>query len=101
VIASPVRGFTPIMPHRIARTVAAPVTALCLIVGQAAAQPRSIDPVISKGALPADQPLVAVAQGDDLTLRLTSDRPLELRLHGYESLGPSCRARARRVSDRR
>jgi hypothetical protein len=66
-----------------AATIAAQLTVLGL-AAPAGAQPRSIDLVISNGALPADHRLVAVTQGDKLTLRLTSDKPVEFHLHGYD-----------------
>ena len=68
----------------------AALAVLCLAM-PARAEPRSIDLVISSGALPADQRLVAVTQGDELTLRLTSDKPVAFHLHGYdieENLSP-------------
>lgn len=72
------------MQHRIAGPLTAPLVVMCLVAVQAVAEPRSIDLTISNGALPADQQLVAVAQGDELTLRLTSDEPVEVHLHGYD-----------------
>jgi hypothetical protein len=70
--------------HRTATHVVAPLLTLCLIGAQAVAQPRSIDLTISNGDLPQAQRLVAVGQGDELTLRLTSDKPIEVHLHGYD-----------------
>jgi len=78
------RVFGPIMQQRIATYVAAPLMTLCLIAAQAVAQSRSVDLVISNGELPQDQRLVAVSQGDELTLRLTSDKPVAVHLHGYD-----------------
>lgn len=69
---------------RLATCVAGPLVALSLVGAPATAQPRSIDLLISNGALPADQQLVTVAQGDEVTLRLTSDKPAEVHLHGYD-----------------
>ena len=76
--------FAPMMQQRIATYVAAALMTLCLIAAQAVAQSRSIDLVISNGELPRDQRLVAVSQGDELTLRITSDKPVEVHLHGYD-----------------
>ena len=77
------------MPMRAARaiTCAAAVAAAFTVLGLAApagAEPQSIDLVIGNGTLPADDRLVAVTQGDELTLRLTSDKPVEFHLHGYD-----------------
>src|SRR5260370_16928648 len=72
------------MQQRIATYVAAPLMTLCLIAAPAVAQSRSVDLVISNGELPQDQRLVAVSQGDELTLRLTSDKPVAVHLHGYD-----------------
>jgi FtsP/CotA-like multicopper oxidase with cupredoxin domain len=83
------------MRHGIAIYVTAPLMLLCLIGAHAAAQPRSVDLAISNGELPQDQRLIAVSQGDEVTLRVTSDKPVELHLHGYdieEKLSPGVTA---------
>ena len=81
--------------HRIATYVTAPLMLLCLIATQTAAQPRSVDLAISNGELPQDQRLVVVSQGDEVTLRVSSDKPVEVHLHGYdieEKLSPGVTA---------
>lgn len=49
-----------------------------------AAEPRVIDLAIRGGALPPEQRVLRVQQGDAVTLRWTSDRALTLHLHGYD-----------------
>lgn len=86
------------VPHRISPGVVVLSMALCLIGAQAIAQARSIDLAISNGELPQAQRLIAVAQGDELVLRLTSDKPVEVHLHGYdleEKLSPGITASLR------
>lgn len=68
----------------IAAYVVATLMAFGLTGAHAVAQARSIDLAISNGELPQAQRLVAVTQGDELTLRLTSDKPVEVHVHGYE-----------------
>ncbi len=50
----------------------------------AAAEPRVIELSLRNGQLPEDQRLVRVQQGDDITLRWTTDRPVTVHLHGYD-----------------
>lgn len=57
--------------------------ALAAVVG-VRAEPRVIDLAIKNGRLPEDQRVVRVQQGDEVTLRWTTDRPLTLHLHGYD-----------------
>jgi hypothetical protein len=45
---------------------------------------RLIDLSIRNRELPKEQRLVAVRQGDDVTLRWTTDRPMTIHLHGYD-----------------
>ena len=44
---------------------------------------KSIELTIVKGSVPAQQRLLKVEKGDALRLRITSDAPGELHLHGY------------------
>jgi hypothetical protein len=39
---------------------------------------------IERGQLPANMQLIRVKQGDVIKLRWSSDRPIELHLHGYD-----------------
>jgi FtsP/CotA-like multicopper oxidase with cupredoxin domain len=48
------------------------------------AEPRIIELVIRGGTLPPEQRVIRVQQGETVTLRWTSDRPLTLHLHGYD-----------------
>jgi FtsP/CotA-like multicopper oxidase with cupredoxin domain len=45
---------------------------------------RVIDLSIRNGELPADTRVVRVRQGDDVTLRWTTDAALAIHLHGYD-----------------
>ena len=53
-------------------------------VAVAGAEPRTIELAIRKGELPQGQRVVRVRQGDDVTLRWTTDMPLAVHLHGYD-----------------
>ena len=68
---------------------AAPVLALTVmmllaLVGPSSAEPRVVDLAIRKRELPKEQRVVAVRQGDDVTLRWTTDQPMTIHLHGYD-----------------
>jgi hypothetical protein len=60
--------------------------AMCLaaVGGGARAEPRAFELQIKGGRLPPDQGLVRVRQGDEVTLKWTSDQALTLHLHGYD-----------------
>ena len=60
------------------------VVALVTVGGPAAAEPRVIELSLRNGQLPEDQRVVRVQQGDDVTLRWTTDRSLTVHLHGYD-----------------
>ena len=63
------------------------VLAVCLAflaVGSALAEPRVFELAIKNGRLPENQRLVRVRQGDEVTLKWTTDRALTLHLHGYD-----------------
>ena len=67
-------------------------------VAHAVAEPRLVELAIHNGRLPEDQRVVRVQQGDDVTLRWTTDQPLTLHLHGYdieETLAPGTPAAMR------
>lgn len=59
---------------------AAPV----LVAGEGAAQARVFELALRNGDLAVEQRVVRVRQGDDVTLRWTTDRTLTLHLHGYD-----------------
>lgn len=59
------------------------VVALVTVVA-AGAEPRIIDLALKRGLPPEERRLVRVTQGDDVTLRWTTDAPLEIHLHGYD-----------------
>lgn len=52
--------------------------------GWAWAEARVIDLSIRNGELPSEARVVRVRQGDDVTLRWSTDRALTLHLHGYD-----------------
>ena len=68
---------------------------LLLVLGALAvteAEPRVIELAVRNGQLPEDRRIVRVSQGDEVTLRWTTDRPLTVHLHGYDietKLSPS------------
>ncbi len=70
------------------RPVAGPLSlALVLVtalIPGAPAEPKVIDLAIRGGVLPGGQRVVRVQQGDDVTLRWTSDGPVTIHLHGYD-----------------
>jgi hypothetical protein len=55
-----------------------------LAVAGAGAEARVIELAIKNGRLPQDRRVVRVRQGDEVTLRWTTDRPLTVHLHGYD-----------------
>jgi hypothetical protein len=54
------------------------------LLAGAAAEPRAFELEIKGGRLPPNQRVVRVQQGDEVTLRWTSDQALALHLHGYD-----------------
>ena len=61
------------------------VLLLALIAGAGTGTgPRVIELAIRDGRLPEDRRVVRVQQGDEVTLRWTTDRPCTLHLHGYD-----------------
>ncbi len=65
------------------RTVFVMLLAL-IAVPSAGAEPRVIELALRNGRLPEDRRVVRVSQGDEVTLRWTTDRPLTVHLHGYD-----------------
>ena len=58
--------------------------ALALLASAAVAAELTFDLKIEQGRLPEAMRLMRVHEGDRVTLRWTSDRPLVLHLHGYD-----------------
>jgi FtsP/CotA-like multicopper oxidase with cupredoxin domain len=54
------------------------------LASPASGEVRDIELTIRDGQLPKAQQLVRVRQGDEVTLRWTTDRPLAAHLHGYD-----------------
>ena len=52
--------------------------------GGAMAEPRLFELQVKSGRLPPNQTLVRVRQGDEVTLKWTSDQAVALHLHGYD-----------------
>ena len=55
-----------------------------IVVAGASAEPRLFDLALTDGRLPEAQRLLKVVQGDEVTLKWTTDRPFTLHLHGYD-----------------
>jgi hypothetical protein len=53
-------------------------------LGGARADTRLFELALSNGQLPESQRLVRVTQGDEVTLKWTSDRAFTLHIHGYD-----------------
>lgn len=53
-------------------------------VASAPSRPRDYDFVVEGGKLVSGDPVVKVAQGDEVALRITSDKADEVHLHGYD-----------------
>jgi hypothetical protein len=54
------------------------------VVAEAAAQTRIFELSVRNGELPVEQRVIVVRQGEDVTLRWTTDRALGIHLHGYD-----------------
>jgi FtsP/CotA-like multicopper oxidase with cupredoxin domain len=63
---------------------AALAAGLLLRAWAAAAEPRVFELSIRGGELAEPTRVMRVRQGDDVTLRWTTDRPLTVHLHGYD-----------------
>ena len=74
---------------------AAVLAALQLVSRESAAETRAFELVVRDGKLPAEQRVVRVRQGDEVTLNWTTDKALVIHLHGYDietSLSPAAPA---------
>jgi len=60
------------------------VAVLLALTASAGAEQREFDLGIRGGALPKERQLLIVPQGDEVTLRWTTDAPLTIHLHGYD-----------------
>lgn len=65
-----------------ARSLAALLALVAAVVTHA--EPRVFELAIRDGRLPEAQRLLRVRQGDEVTLRWTADRPVDVHLHGYD-----------------
>jgi len=66
------------------RLIALLVLVMLGLAGQAFGEARTFDLAVRAGELPPDMRVIRVRQGDDVTLRWTSDRSLTIHLHGYD-----------------
>lgn len=57
---------------------------LLALSASAGAEQREFDMAIRRGELPKERQLLTVRQGDEVTLRWTTDAPLTIHLHGYD-----------------
>ena len=55
-----------------------------LAAGAVGAEPRLFDLTLKDGLLPEGQRLLRVNQGDEVTLKWTTNRAFTLHLHGYD-----------------
>jgi hypothetical protein len=53
-------------------------------IGAVRAETRLFDLALKNGQLPENQRLVRIQQGDEVTLKWTTDRPYTLHIHGYD-----------------
>jgi FtsP/CotA-like multicopper oxidase with cupredoxin domain len=60
------------------------VALAAVAIGTARAETRVFDLALKNGQLPENQRLVRVTQGDEVTLKWTTDRPYTLHVHGYD-----------------
>src|SRR6185312_12966701 len=55
-----------------------------LLAVAVSAEPRLFDLTLKDGVLPEEQRLLRVTQGDEVTLKWTTNRAYTLHLHGYD-----------------
>jgi hypothetical protein len=72
------------MRKRKACIIAAVLAAFQLVAQEGAAETRAFELAVRDGKLPAEQRVIRVRQGDDVTLRWTTDKSLTIHLHGYD-----------------
>jgi len=60
------------------------VLSMLALAGQAVAEARVFDLTVRASELAPEVHVIRVRQGDDVTLRWTSDRALTIHLHGYD-----------------
>jgi hypothetical protein len=53
-------------------------------IGAVRAETRLFELALKNGQLPENQRLVRIQQGDEVTLKWTTDRPYTLHIHGYD-----------------
>lgn len=83
------------MRKRRAYMIAAVLAAFQLVAQEGAAETRAFELSVRDGKLPADQRVVRVRQGDEVTLSWTTDKAFVIHLHGYDiekSLSPAAPA---------
>ena len=60
------------------------LAAFQLVSREGAAEARAFELAVRNGELPAELRVVRVRQGDDVTLRWTTNKALTIHLHGYD-----------------
>jgi hypothetical protein len=71
-------------PGHAGTILAAAAVTLLALAGSARAEPQVINLSIRNRALPKEQQVLTVRQGDDVTLRWTTDQRMTIHLHGYD-----------------
>jgi hypothetical protein len=54
------------------------------VIGKVFAEDRVLEVAIHNAESPAKPPVLSVLQNDQVVVRLTSDKPLHVHLHGYD-----------------
>jgi hypothetical protein len=57
---------------------------LVTVIGKVLAEDRVLELAIHNAESPAKPPVLSVLQNDQVVVRLTSDKPLHVHLHGYD-----------------
>jgi len=60
------------------------VALAAILINAARAETRAFELALKNGQLPESQRLVRVTQGDEVTLKWTTDRAFTLHIHGYD-----------------
>lgn len=72
------------MTRRLAWSTVLVVALAFVATGRVLAEPRLFELALKDGRLPESQRLLRVRQGDEVTLKWTTDRPFTLHVHGYD-----------------
>ena len=72
------------MTRRLAWSTVLAMGLVLVATGGGLAEPRLFELALKEGRLPESQRLLRVRQGDEVTLKGTTDRPFTLHVHGYD-----------------